>query len=64
LAWSTLYREVDRFLLGPLSWERGPVLTIVQAVLIPFLRVPSTLYDFPHNLIFIRCQKWPKVLRK
>jgi len=23
LAWSTLYREVDRFLLGPLSWERG-----------------------------------------
>ena len=33
---STLYREVERFQLGPLSWERGPVLTIVQAVLISF----------------------------
>ena len=54
LAWSTLYREVERFQSYPLSWERGPVLTIVQVVLISFCQPRdamkrSHLRRYPHT---------------
>jgi hypothetical protein len=47
LAWSTLYREVERFLLGPLSWERGLNLQSIGL---------STLYRKVEYFLLRSCQ--------